>query len=299
MSTDRETTRIVRSWLEEGVTALPDRVLDTVLDQLPATPQRRSWWPARRIAHMNSYARIAIAAAAVLVVAVLGYNLLPRTGGIGGQPTPVPTVTPTAAPTASPASSPSGPPELTQGDLTHGAYSFSNPTLTEVPFTVTVSSGWTFNTDNMLFRGLNWKDDGVALTTWKITHVYADGCKGGALVPAGTKELVVAALAAQLGHETSGPTEVTLGGLPATRFEFSFAPGFDMATCDGGPVLLWPDPGPNTNGGLPMFAGQTTTVYVMEGNGKAFAVVTIRNAAAPASHAAELQAILDSIEFQV
>ena len=48
MSTDRDTTRIVRSWLEEGVTALPDRVLDTVLDQVPATPQRRSWWPARR-----------------------------------------------------------------------------------------------------------------------------------------------------------------------------------------------------------------------------------------------------------
>ena len=42
MSTDRDVTRIVRSWLEEGVTALPDRVLDDVLDQLPATPQRRA-----------------------------------------------------------------------------------------------------------------------------------------------------------------------------------------------------------------------------------------------------------------
>ena len=37
MSTDRDVTRIVRSWLEEGVTALPDRVLDAVLDQVPAT----------------------------------------------------------------------------------------------------------------------------------------------------------------------------------------------------------------------------------------------------------------------
>ena len=42
MSTDRDVNRIVRSWLEEGVSALPDRVLDTVLDQLPATPQRRA-----------------------------------------------------------------------------------------------------------------------------------------------------------------------------------------------------------------------------------------------------------------
>ena len=38
MSTDRETTRIVRSWLEEGVTALPDRVLDTCSTNSPRPP---------------------------------------------------------------------------------------------------------------------------------------------------------------------------------------------------------------------------------------------------------------------
>jgi len=35
-----------------------------VLDQLPATPQRRAWWPVRRFGEMNTYAKIAIAAAA-------------------------------------------------------------------------------------------------------------------------------------------------------------------------------------------------------------------------------------------
>ena len=35
MSTDRDVARTVRSWLEDGVTTLPDRVLDDVLDQLP------------------------------------------------------------------------------------------------------------------------------------------------------------------------------------------------------------------------------------------------------------------------
>ncbi len=87
MSTDRETTRIVRSWLEEGVTALPDRVLDTVLDQVPATPQRRSRWPTRRITQMNRFLPATIAAAAVVVVAVVGYNVLPGVSGPGGQPT--------------------------------------------------------------------------------------------------------------------------------------------------------------------------------------------------------------------
>ena len=91
MSTDRDVTRIVRSWLEEGATALPDRVLDTVLDQLPATPQRRAWWPARRFEKMNNFAKVAIAAAAVVVVAVVGLNVLPRSGGGVGGPGPTPT----------------------------------------------------------------------------------------------------------------------------------------------------------------------------------------------------------------
>jgi hypothetical protein len=90
MSTDRETTRLVRSWLEEGVTALPDRVLDAVLDQVPATPQRRPWWPTRRIAQMNRFLPATVAAAAVLVVALIVYNVLLRSNATtGGPPSPL------------------------------------------------------------------------------------------------------------------------------------------------------------------------------------------------------------------
>ncbi len=49
MSTDRDVTRIVRSWLHEDAYEDADRVLDLVLDQLDTTPQRRAtWWPVRR-----------------------------------------------------------------------------------------------------------------------------------------------------------------------------------------------------------------------------------------------------------
>ena len=104
MSTDRDTTRIVRSWLEEGVTALPDRVLDAVLDQVPATSQRRPWWPARTFREMNQALKLAIVAAAVMVVALVGINLMPGSGVVGGpapslspSPSPTPTPPPTAA----------------------------------------------------------------------------------------------------------------------------------------------------------------------------------------------------------
>ena len=43
---------------------------------------------------MNTYAKLIAAAAAVLVVAVVGYQFLPRSGGIGGQPTIAPSPSP-------------------------------------------------------------------------------------------------------------------------------------------------------------------------------------------------------------
>ena len=98
MTTNQEMERIVRSWLEPGLTTLTDDVLDPVLDQLPATPQRRRW-SARRIAHMSAFAKFAMAAAAVVVVAIVGYNLLGPSGAsqVGGVPSP------SAAPSSSPA----------------------------------------------------------------------------------------------------------------------------------------------------------------------------------------------------
>jgi hypothetical protein len=104
MSSDRETTRRVRSWLEAGVTEIPERVLDDVLDQLPTTPQRRPFWPVRRDAEMSTYARLGGLAAALIVVVVAGTALM-LGGGIGsdptGAPSPLPTLEiPTGAPQA-------------------------------------------------------------------------------------------------------------------------------------------------------------------------------------------------------
>lgn len=105
MTTERETLRIVGSWLEEGRTRLPEHVLNAVLDQLPATPQRRPRWAARRIADMNALARYALAAAAVVVVAIVGISFLraPSTSQIGGA-SPSASVSPSPSVLPSPAS---------------------------------------------------------------------------------------------------------------------------------------------------------------------------------------------------
>jgi hypothetical protein len=72
MSSDRELTHIVRSWMEEGATVLPDRVLDDVLAQLPVTSQRRPWWRAWRTQLMNGTLKFAAVAVALVAVAAIG-----------------------------------------------------------------------------------------------------------------------------------------------------------------------------------------------------------------------------------
>ena len=92
MSTDRDTTRVVRSWLRTDEHESADRVLDAVLDQLDTTPQRRAtWWPARRLPEMNNTAKLAfgVAAAAVVIAAFLGIRFFSpaRTSADGPTPT--------------------------------------------------------------------------------------------------------------------------------------------------------------------------------------------------------------------
>src|ERR671914_627565 len=62
----------------------------------------RASWLARRFPSMNTYAKLGVAAAVVVVAALLGFNYLiaPNVGGpgLGSDPTPTPTPTPTATP---------------------------------------------------------------------------------------------------------------------------------------------------------------------------------------------------------
>ncbi|HET9852545.1 MAG TPA: hypothetical protein VFP56_08585 [Candidatus Limnocylindrales bacterium] len=99
MTTERDSrTRVVLSWLREDAHENAERVLLSALDEVDLTQQRRPRWPVGRFDPMSSYAKLAAAAAAVLVVAVVGYQLLPGRTGPGAPPTAAPS--PSAAPLA-------------------------------------------------------------------------------------------------------------------------------------------------------------------------------------------------------
>ncbi|HET9520404.1 MAG TPA: hypothetical protein VFO73_05090, partial [Candidatus Limnocylindrales bacterium] len=230
MSTDRDATRIVRSWLEEGVTVLPDRVLDTVLDQLPATPQRRAWWPARRLQEMNNPLRLAAVAAAVVVIGVVAINLLPKQDNISG---------PGASPTANQSSNPSATPmALLPGTLPAGTY-LVNPTThpawtscpeattpgcsdpaaaDDIRFTIDVPEGWA-GVDGLavwLATAEAAAPGGASVGLARGSWLHSDPCRTDTALPdvevGPTVDDFTNALADNPNLEVTTPVAVTLAG---------------------------------------------------------------------------------------
>ena len=106
MSTESDVARSLGPWLKENRHEDADRVLDVVFDQIPATPQRRASWLARRFPIMNSnIIRFGVAAVVVVLAVVVGINFLPGPN-TGGPPDATPSPSATAEPTPSPASAP-------------------------------------------------------------------------------------------------------------------------------------------------------------------------------------------------
>ena len=273
-------TRIVLSWLREDAHEDAERVLLRALDEVDATSQRGRSWSGRRLADRNSFAKLAIAAAAVVVVVVAGIQFLPRSGTSGGQPSPA-QPSPTPTPTATPAF-----PQLTKGPLAPGRYALYDGLVTSIE----VPAGWIGKPPFVRKIGA----DGAGLW-WgpgpSHAQVFADACKGPKLKPVGgTVRGLVDALDAQVGSDAT-ISEVTLGGLPATRVDLMK----DLASCSGGAdsgLNLFSTPAGMTG----LSPGARGIVYVLEKDGELVVFIGI-DYKATASDVAELEGVIASTQF--
>lgn len=89
----------LRAWAELGDERLPADHLNAALAQIERTPQRRSLagW---RFPQMNHFARLAMAATALVVVLLIGIKLIQQSPDVGPSPTPGPTDTASLEPSA-------------------------------------------------------------------------------------------------------------------------------------------------------------------------------------------------------
>jgi hypothetical protein len=299
MHTEQDVSRIVRSWLRTDEHESADRVLDDVLLVLDATPQRRPHWPARRIATVNTPAKFAIAAAAVVIVAVVGINLLPSTGGVGGtaaSPSRTPTLTPTSSLPPNPAEY--FPPS---GELAIGRHSMIRE---GVRFSIDVAApGWRSQQGFEFIKGTEGQPDGAGLLFWSTTpdNVYADPCAHTPLTPAASPDIASLATAVSRIPGTqlvSGPTDLTVDGQPAKRTVITVPEDID---CEG-VVKLWYDDGMGSEAGrFPTVLPSTMRVWMIDVDGTTVWIdgetyVTSEDTSPTLER--EMQEMIDSIVFE-
>jgi hypothetical protein len=295
VSTERDVERIVRSWMDEGVNALPDRVLDLVLDQLPATPQRRAGWLARRFPPMNNtLVRVALVAAVLVVAVIVGANLLQQPS-VG----PSPSVEPSAS--AAPSATASPPPRLDlipTGVLAPGTYEID--LAFPVRLTFTVPDGFEHGRGGSDGVGIQGNLGGRGIEFQIASNVYPDPCHssaGAADPPIGPSvDDLVTAMTTLVGFQAGPVTDVTIGGLPAKAFDLTNE--IDQSTCDGERLNTFVFA---TGGASGVGTGQRERIYVMDVQGTRLMIMTYyysnETGSNDAAEAATLAAIVQSISF--
>lgn len=286
MTTRNELDRSISAWLvAEAPDRAPDDVLDASREQIRNTRQRRAWLPARRSSPMNNPVRIAIAAAAVLVVALIGYQLLPsNTSGPGGRPTATPAATP----------EPTGVPRLpAAGPVEAGTYRIeSGPT-----FLITVPAGW--DSTGLGVRKHDQEPNELAFDVWSSeVQVFADACQSeGTEKPIGpTAADLLAALRAQGNSQLADPEDITVGGLPGMRLNVSAPAGLDLTNCSIGTLQFWVAEEGGYLAGVGDSGDEDNVVYVADAPGGRLIYGFHHGLAATPADIAELDAIVASIE---
>jgi hypothetical protein len=247
-------TGLLEDYLDdfEGITPLPETSREAIRAQIASTPQRAAWPP-------NDIARMALVAAAVVVIVLAGASFLARGNNVAG-PVPGPAATPTAAPTATPTPSPSPTPAVSigAGFLAYAQVSAPMP------------DGWHQEANFITLDEQSAKVGKLGLSAWTTDMVYGDPCHwrdtGVSLSPHPTVKEIANALADQVGRNASPPTRTTLGGWAATRIELEVPTDLELTTCDDLKYNAWSDTSDRSapSGNWNHRKGQIDVVYVVD-----------------------------------
>lgn len=293
MNVERDQVRIVRAWLEEGVTTLPQRVLDEVLADLSDTRQRRSFLAAWRTEPMNALLRVGLAAAVLVGAAALASNfIVPRDTTPGGLSTATPSAIHSPIPSA-------------------GNYRAQNEALTEHALVFTIPDGWHD------LGGWGVEKNQSFLTVWTVQRIYRNPCRWRSsefedLKPSMTASQIATAIAnAWVGTslagrdrrrlpEVSGPNHVTLAGYDAYYLELTLPSTLSVGDCDrgtgGGEYRLW-DRAPGDPRSI-SDATERNRIWVVAGPDGNFLVDAGYIANIPSGEALEFTSIIDSIRIE-
>jgi hypothetical protein len=291
MTREDDFTVHLESYLEdyEGSTPLPEATRDALRAAIPSTPQRPAWWPTRRLPLMNNVAKLGLAAAAIVVVALLGFNYLggQNTGDPGlDEPSPSPSGTPLAFPVNG------------WAPLEAGRYAIGDPFRAHLTFTL--PAGWEGNIGGeyaaFLERGASRERGWMDFTDFQA--VAADPCQGTFAdpPPGPTVDDLVTALGAVTGIEISEVRDVTMDGFAGTELLIVAPNSFVGCQLGNDGYLIWELPLGATH---TMSPGEHHRVWILDIDGKRLVITIPEPPEVTDEVRAEIQGILDSMDIEV
>lgn len=239
----------------------------------------------------NTTVRYGLAAAAIVLVALLGMRFLPGADNIGGS---TPTPTPSAQPTPTVEPTPEFPALGTQASLAparHAVPGFEAGVTVAIP-----SGGWSSN-DNWVVIGPrgNEEPDGMAIRFYTAQFLYANpASRADGFVEVGPSgdDLVQAILEHPI-LQAAGPTDITIDGRAGQMVEFAIPADADMTSA--GEYLLFSDATAGDIWGWA--AGQTFNLYIVDVDGERLIIDAFHFADTPGDDLAAQRAVIDSIQF--
>ena len=280
--------QLLDAWMDLGPTVAPARVAEAVRLETRSTRQIASLrrWPPRRFPVMNTTVRIALAATAVVAAAVLGYAYLvaPNVGG----PTP-------EDPTPSPSIALTGDLGTARGQLPTGTYAIND--VEPFQITVDVPSGWERN----LVPAMVWSatEEKAILAFFTVDDLFADVCdetQGWAEIGSSVDDLADA-LADVPGITIDSQTDATISGYSGLLLDTSSS---DPECAEGvDPLLLTSIPGYVDRPHPGASDDEFSRWYILDVEGERLVIQAVVPRGLPASIAAEVDAMVESVRIEV
>lgn len=262
---------------------------------------------------MNNTVRLILAAAAVVLIAVVGINLLPGSPAPGGAPS----VSPSVEPTPTPEPSQSAPAEA---GLPQGPFVVTG-TGDPVQITVSiVSPGWDpFSEADAVGKNDDSLDApktvGALLIAWGWPagtgfDVYGDPCHWTTTIPetpATTPDEIAAAFAEQALTDATEPVDVTVGGYAGKAITVHVPMSYDVpnatreekfADCDNDVFAFYGIEGESGEARNAQGAGQIDELWIVDVNGSIVILDAAYSPATPADLVEELRTLAESATFE-
>ena len=304
---------VLRDYFADDGFFAPNHVLDVVEERIAGQPRRLAW-RLRGRPFLNAQLKLAAGIAALLVIGIVGWQLLPRSNGVGGpEPTATPIVTSAPTPTVAPTSAGVQDVPDSGATLSPGRWRFHPAAdIVHVSVVADVPAGWLavdqqHGLENV--AATNSAPSGIAILFEAPAHgIFSDPChwdldgtgtfdqEGD--VKIGRKVIdLVNALRANKSFTSSKARAVSFGSYSGQQLELALPADLDPATCDaekgseGGFYRIMPDT---------IYAQGPANIWDMSivdiAGSRLVAILEYFPGTAP-DKVAEARAIIESLEF--